>query len=55
MKLIDASGPIYEGMWSYGSPFPEFKLKELEHPDFVEFEAYSQAFEGFSMVTGTYY
>ncbi|MGM0367772.1 MAG: cyclase family protein [Actinomycetota bacterium] len=54
MKIIDASGPIYEGMWSYGPPFPEFKLKELEHPDWVEFNAYSQDFEGFSMLTGTY-
>ncbi len=54
MKIIDASGPIYEGMWNYGPPFPEFKLVELEHPDWVEFSAYSQAFEGFHMLTGTY-
>ncbi len=54
MKFIDASGPIYEGMWSYGQPFPDFKIRELEHPDWLEFEAYSQAFDGFSMVTGTY-
>lgn len=54
MRFIDASGPIYEGMWSYGPPFPDFKLKELEHPDWVEFNAHSQAFEGFSMLTGTY-
>jgi len=54
MKLIDASGPIYEGMWSYGPPFPEFKLVELENPDWVDFQAYSQAFEGFCMLTGTY-
>jgi len=54
MKLIDASGPIYEGMWSYGDPFPNFKLVELEHPDWVEFSAYSQKFEGFSMLTGSY-
>ena len=54
MELIDASGPIYEGMWSYGPPFPDFKLRELEHPDWVEFTSYSQAFEGFSMLTGTY-
>jgi kynurenine formamidase len=54
MKLVDASGPIYEGMWSYGPPFPDFKLVELEHPDWVEFSAYSQKFDGFSMLTGTY-
>ena len=54
MKLIDASGPIYEGMWSYGPPFPHFKLVELENPDWVEFTAHSQAFDGFNMLTGTY-
>lgn len=54
MKLIDASGPIYEGMWSYGPPYPKFRLKELKHPDWLEFSAYSQGFEGFCMVTGTY-
>ncbi|MBN2073533.1 MAG: cyclase family protein [Actinobacteria bacterium] len=54
MKIIDASGPIYEGMWSYGPPFPEFKLVEIESPEWVDFTAYSQAFEGFCMLTGTY-
>lgn len=54
MKIIDASGPIYEGMWSYGFPFPKFKLVELINPDWVDFKAYSQEFEGFCMTTGTY-
>lgn len=54
MKLIDASGPIYEGMWSYGEPFTDFKLREIKNPDWVDFTAYSQAFEGFCTVTGTY-
>jgi kynurenine formamidase len=54
VKLIDASGPIYDGMWSYGPPFPEFKLVEIENPDWVDFTAYSQKFEGFCMLTGTY-
>jgi kynurenine formamidase len=54
MKLIDASGPIHDGMWSYGPPFPEFKLVEIEHPEWVDFTAYSQKFEGFCMLTGTY-
>ena len=54
MRLIDASGPIYEGMWSYGEPFPNFKLIELENPDWVNFTVYSQAFEGFCMLTGSY-
>jgi len=54
VKIIDASGPIYDGMWSYGPPFPDFKLVELENPDWVDFSAFSQAFEGFCMFTGTY-
>ena len=52
--LIDASGPIYEGMWSYGAPFKNFKLKELKKPDWVEFKAYAQEFEGFDISTGSY-
>jgi len=54
MKIIDTSGPIYEGMWSYGPPFPSFKLKELKNPDWIEFNAHSQAFEGFCILTGSY-
>lgn len=55
MKLIDASGPIYEGMWSYGEPFPEFRLVDIKEPDWVEgFSPKSQAFEGFCMLTGSY-
>lgn len=56
MKIIDASGPIYNGMWSYGYPFPDFKLIDLKEPDWVEgFRPKSNAFEGFSMLTGTYF
>ena len=53
MKLIDASGPIYEGMWTYGPPMPEFKLVEIEDPEWVEFKVHSQAYEGFCMHTAT--
>jgi kynurenine formamidase len=54
MKVIDASGRIYEGMWGYGPPFPDFKLVDIKLPDWVDYESYSQAFEGFHMLTGTY-
>lgn len=55
MKLIDMSGPIYTGMWSYGDPFPDFKLVDIKEPEWVkEFSPKSQAFEGFCMLTGTY-
>lgn len=54
MRIIDTSGPIHEGMWLYGPPFPDFKLVELERLDWVEFTAYSQKIEGFPILTGTY-
>ena len=55
MKIIDASGPIYEGMWSYGDPFPSFKLVDIREPDWVEgFKPKSQEFKGFCMLTGSY-
>ena len=55
MKIIDASGPIYEGMWSYGKPFPKFRLVELKEPDWVKgFHPKQQAFAGFHMLTGSY-
>ena len=55
MKIIDASGPIYEGMWSYDDPFPEFRLVDIKEPDWVKgFSPKSQAFEGFCMLTGSY-
>lgn len=55
MKIIDASGPIYEKMWSYGDPFPKFRLTDIAEPDWVEgFSPKSQKFEGFCMITGTY-
>ena len=55
MSLIDLSGPIYTGMWTYGPPFPEFKLVDIEEPEWVEsFSPKSQAFEGFYMLTGNY-
>ena len=55
MKIIDASGPIYDGMWTYGDPFPSFRLVEIKEPDWVKgFHPKSQAFEGLSMLTGTY-
>jgi len=54
MKIIDASGPIYNGMWSYGPPYPEFDMVEIDNPEWVDFTAYSQEFRGLSTVTGTY-
>jgi len=53
MKIIDASGPIYQGMWSYGEPFPEFKPIEIMNPEKKTGNIYAQKFEGLSILTGT--
>jgi len=54
-KLIDASGPIYDGMWNYETPCTKFKLVELEQVKWVkEFKPRTQGFEGFCMLTGNY-
>ena len=29
MKLIDLSGPLENGMWSYGDPFPEVRIEQV--------------------------
>ncbi len=53
MKLIDISGPIYSGMWSYGSHYPQFRHTKLgiEHAG----EKYSiDVFEGMHAQTGLY-
>jgi kynurenine formamidase len=54
LKVIDASGRIYEGMWGYGPPFPDFKLSDIELPSWVDYQSYAQSFEGFHILTGTY-
>jgi kynurenine formamidase len=53
MVVIDISGPIYTGMWSYADYYPDFKLSAVE----FEYggEKYSvDVFEGMHAQTGTY-
>ncbi len=53
MRIIDISGTIYNGMWSYADYYPDFNLKSVE----FEFggEKYSvDVFEGMHAQTGTY-
>jgi len=33
MKIIDITGTIEEGMWSYGPPLPEVEIKEVSTLD----------------------
>ena len=56
-KLIDLSGPLYEGMWSYSSlldlkdGLPEFECKRLATVEADGFEAFGYRL---SSITGTY-
>jgi kynurenine formamidase len=53
MKVIDISGPIHTGMWSYADYYPDFELSAVE----FEFggEKYSvDVFKGMHAQTGTY-
>lgn len=53
MKVIDISGPIYTGMWSYADYYPKFELSSVE----FEFggEKYSvDVFKGMHAQVGTY-
>ena len=31
MRIIDITGPIYEGMWDYGFEKGQFKLRKLNY------------------------
>jgi len=54
MKIIDITGEIYTGMWSYGSPFPEINVRPLGKVGFVKYEIYAEVFEGMNSQCGTY-
>ena len=56
-KLIDLSGPLYEGMWSYSGlldlkdGLPEFECRRLATVEADGFEAFGYRL---SSITGTY-
>ena len=41
MKIIDITGPIYNGMWSYGPPYPEVRIEEIPIPEWIPYPTYS--------------
>src|SRR3989304_4269590 len=53
MKIIDITGPIKEGMWDFGFPGGQFKLKKLNY-DFMGEEYRHEGFEGLVGSTGTF-
>ena len=54
-KIIDITGPIDNGMWNYGDPFPEVNIKPLPPIDWLGGATYGvEIFEGMHSQTGTY-
>jgi kynurenine formamidase len=53
MKLIDISGSIYNGMWSYSDNYPKFNLKTLKI-EYLDENYFVDVFEGMHCQTGTY-
>lgn len=53
MKLIDLTGPIYNGMWTYGEPYPPVKVTEIPAPEWVDYVTYSQHIS-MGVQSGTY-
>jgi kynurenine formamidase len=53
MNIIDITGPVREGMWDFGFPGGQFKLKQLNY-DFLGEEYHHEGFEGMVGSTGTF-
>src|SRR4030042_627503 len=53
MKITDITGPIKEGMWDFGFPGGQFKLKQLNY-DFMGEEYRHEGLEGLVGSTGTF-
>jgi arylformamidase len=53
-RIIDITGFIHDGMWSYGDPFPKYRLQQIPTPAWLSYPIYSESFIGLCSQTGTY-
>lgn len=53
MRIIDISGPIDDGMWSYGDPYPTPRIVQVPPPDWLDYPVYSQTVS-MAVQSGTY-
>lgn len=54
MKIYDITGRISDGIWSYGFPFPDYHMRPLPQPEWVETRVWCEIFDGMNSQTGTY-
>lgn len=53
-RIIDITGEIHTGMWSYGFPYPEVTVRPMTKVDWVEYNTHAEVIEGFNSQCGTY-
>ena len=53
MRVIELSGPIEDGMWSYGDPYPAPSITQFPPPDWLDYPVYSQTV-AMAVQSGTY-
>lgn len=53
MRIIDISGPIEDGMWSYGDPYPAPRIEQIPAPAWLDYPVYSQSVS-MAVQCGTY-
>lgn len=53
-RIIDITGEIHTGMWSYGFPYPEVTVRPMTKVDWVEYSTHAEVIEGFNSQCGTY-
>ncbi len=54
MRLLDITGPLYNGLWTCGEPFPDYHIRPLKQPEWVTAPVWLEVFEGMHSQTGTY-
>lgn len=52
-RVLDITGPLYEGMWTYGPPYKPFRMEQVPPVDWVPYPTYSQNIS-MNVQTGTY-
>ena len=52
-NIVDITGPIYEGMWTYGLPYEPFRMEEVPPVPWVAYPTYTHNV-AMNVQTGTY-
>jgi arylformamidase len=53
MRILELSGPIEDGMWAYGDPYPTPRITQIPPPAWLDYPVYSQTVN-MAVQAGTY-